>query len=108
MQIEGTKLIFIMNFSVLDFFKFASRMPQIAQIRLVTTFKIYQGREGGRPPPPPPPTSLEISSFFLFAVPGSDQSFQLMKFVFDMVLHRTVGRLMSAWRFFCFVEGEKQ
>ena len=29
MQIEGTKLIFIMNFSVLDFFKFASRMPQI-------------------------------------------------------------------------------
>ena len=27
MQIEGTKLIFIMNFSVLDFFKFASRMP---------------------------------------------------------------------------------
>ena len=32
MQIEGTKLIFIMNFSVLHFFKFASRMPQIAQI----------------------------------------------------------------------------
>ena len=32
MQIEGTKLIFVMNFSVLDFFKFVSRMPQIAQI----------------------------------------------------------------------------
>ena len=31
MQIEGRKLIFIMNFSVLDFFKFASRMPQFAQ-----------------------------------------------------------------------------
>ena len=45
MQIEGTKLIFVMNFSVLDFFKFASRMPQIAQI-LVSTFKIFQ--EGGR------------------------------------------------------------
>ena len=32
MHIEGTKLIFVMNFSVLDFFKFVSRMPQIAQI----------------------------------------------------------------------------
>ena len=40
MQIEGTKLIFVMNFSVLDFFKFTSRMPQIAQI-LVSTFKIF-------------------------------------------------------------------
>ena len=36
MQIEGTKLIFIMNFSVLDFFKFASRIPQIAQTELVS------------------------------------------------------------------------
>ena len=42
MQIEGTKLIFIMNFSVLDFFKFAFRMSQTAQI-LVSTFKIFQG-----------------------------------------------------------------
>ena len=42
MQIEGTKLIFIMNISVLDFFKFFSRMPQIAQI-LVLTFKILGG-----------------------------------------------------------------
>ena len=41
MQIERTKLIFIMNFSVLDFFKFASRMPQIAQF-LVSTFKIFR------------------------------------------------------------------
>ena len=41
MQIEGRKPIFIMNFSALDFFKFASRMPQIAQI-LVSTFKIVQ------------------------------------------------------------------
>ena len=31
-----------MNFSVLDFFKFASRMPQIVQI-VVSTFKIVPG-----------------------------------------------------------------
>ena len=49
MQIEGTKLIFIINISVLDFFKFTSRMPQIAQI-LVSTFNIFQG---GMPPDPP-------------------------------------------------------
>ena len=49
MQIGGTKLIFIINISVLDFFKFASRMPQIAQI-LVSTFKIFRG---GMPPDPP-------------------------------------------------------
>ena len=67
MQIEGTKLIFIMNFSALDFFKFASRMPQIAQVKLVSTFKIFQG-EGGHPWAPPPP---EISSFFSLAIPGS-------------------------------------
>ena len=36
MQIEGTKLMFIMNFSVLDFFRFASSMLQIAQILLST------------------------------------------------------------------------
>ena len=29
MQIEGTKLISIMHFCVLDFFKIASRMPHI-------------------------------------------------------------------------------
>ena len=47
MQIEGTKLKFVMNFIVLLFFKFASRMPQIAQI-LVLTFKIFWGEGGGR------------------------------------------------------------
>ena len=58
MQIEGTKLIFIMNISVLGFFKFASRMPQIAQI-LDSTFKIFWeggtggGGVGGMPPDPP-------------------------------------------------------
>ena len=40
MQIEGTKLTFIMNITVLDLFKFASRMPHIAQI-LVSTFNIF-------------------------------------------------------------------
>ena len=56
-QIEGRKLIFSMNFSVLDFFKFASRMPQIAQI-LVSTIKICQGSM--------PPCPLDISTFFFF------------------------------------------
>ena len=65
MQIEVTKLIFVMNLSVLHFFKFASGMPQIAQI-LVLTFKIFQGwflggRGGGGSMPLDP---LEISSFF--------------------------------------------
>ena len=57
MQIEGTKLILIINFSVLDFFKFASRMPGIAQI-LVLTFKIFWGSM--------PPDPLENFSFFFF------------------------------------------
>ena len=46
MQMEGIKLIFVMNCSVLLFFKFASRMPQITQI-LVSTFKIFLGGGGG-------------------------------------------------------------
>ena len=46
MQIEGTKLIFVMNFSVLHFFKFASRVPQIAKI-LVSTVKVSGGGGGG-------------------------------------------------------------
>ena len=58
MQIEVRKLIFIMNFSVLDFFKFASRMPQTAQ-SLVSTFKIFRGSM--------PPDPLDISSFFFFS-----------------------------------------
>ena len=62
MQIEATKLIFVMNFSGLDFFKFASRMSQIAQI-LVSTFKIVRG--WGMPRTP-----LEITSFFPLAIPG--------------------------------------
>ena len=65
MQIEGTKLIFIMNISVLYFIKFASRMPQIAQI-LVSTFKIF----GGSMPLEPPRNFL----FFSLAIPESDYS----------------------------------
>ena len=49
MQIEVRKLIFFMNFSVLDFFKFASRMPQTAQI-FVWTFKIFRGSMPSDPP----------------------------------------------------------
>ena len=52
MQIEGTKLIFVMNCSVLHFFKFTYGLPQIAQI-LVSTFKIFWEGEGGMPPDPP-------------------------------------------------------
>ena len=40
-KLKVRKTIVIINFSVLDFFKFVSRMPQIAQI-LVSTFKIFQ------------------------------------------------------------------
>ena len=70
MQIEGTKLIFIMNFSVLGF-KFASRMPQITQISL--DFKIFGGGGGDThpPPPPPPPPRNFLSFFFSLAIPGS-------------------------------------
>ena len=64
MQIEGRKLMFILNFSVLDFFKVASRMPQTAQI-LVSTFKISRGAC--------PQTLLHIIPlFFSLAIPGSD------------------------------------
>ena len=65
MQIESTKLIFVMNFSVLDFFKFASRMPQIAQI-LVSTFKIFQGDM------PPDPHRNFLFFFFSIAIAGSE------------------------------------
>ena len=61
MQIEGTKLIFVMNFSVLHFFKFSTRMSQIAQI-LVLTFKIFRGGGGGRDAP-----GLPRNFFFFFS-----------------------------------------
>ena len=58
-----------MNFSVLHFFKFATRMPQIAQI-LVSTFKMFRGwgwGGGGGMPPDPPRNFL----FFSLAIPDS-------------------------------------
>ena len=61
-QIEGTKLIFVMNFSVLHFFKFAFRMPQIAQI-LVFFSKILWGGGGGGGGGACPQIPVEISSF---------------------------------------------
>ena len=75
LQIEGTKLIFIMNISVLDFFKFASRMPQIAQI-LVSTFKIFRGSM----PPDPPRNFL---SFF-------HEQFQALIFLSDWFTNQLI------------------
>ena len=57
MQIEGTKLIFIMSFGALDFLKFAPRVPQIAQI-FVSTFNFFWGNAL---------PDLEISSFFFYS-----------------------------------------
>ena len=60
-QIEGTKLIYIMNFSVPDFFKFASRKPQTAQI-LVSTFKLFPREHA-----PGPPLKFPLVFFFSYA-----------------------------------------
>ena len=61
MQIEGTKLVFIMFFSVLDFFKFASQLPQITQI-LALTFNIFWK------PPPPSPRNSPTNFLFFFSL----------------------------------------
>ena len=58
------EMIFIMNFSVQDFIKFTSRMPQIV-LTLVSTFKMFRG---GIPPDP----SRNFLSFVSLAIPGSD------------------------------------
>ena len=69
-----------MNISVLDFFKFASRMPQIAQI-LVSTFKIFWGSM-----PPNPPRN------FLFFF---HEQFQAL---FSLVRQLELVKLMQSWR----------
>ena len=63
MQNEGTKLTFIMNFSVLVYSSFASRMPQIAQIVVFD----FQHFPRGMPPDP-----LEISFFLSWAISASE------------------------------------
>ena len=63
MQIEGTKLIFSMNFSVLDFFKFASICTDFS-----LDFQKFFPRGAC------PRTPLGISSFFSLATPGSEGS----------------------------------
>ena len=65
MQTEGTQLIFVMNCSMLHFFKFASRMSQIAQI-LVLAFKIFRGGGGYALGPP-----WKFPLFYSLAIPGS-------------------------------------
>ena len=69
-----------MNFSVLDFFKYISRMPQIVQI-LVLTFKVVQGRErgwgvrgvGGMLLEPPRNFIFFFLFFFSIVIPGSGE-----------------------------------
>ena len=70
---EGTQLIFVMNFSVLHFCKFASRIPQIAQI-LVLTFTIFRRWEGEHTP------SCRNFLFFSFSLttPGSAERLWLL------------------------------
>ena len=69
MQIESRKLIFIIHFSELDFFKFATRMPQIAQILVSKFQKCSRGACLWIP--------LNISSFFGFS--NSKLCFNLKK-----------------------------
>ena len=76
MQTEGTKLIFIMNFSVLGFFKFA---PKNASNCTDFSLDFFRGRLGGTPPnvagwegmPPDPGRNL---LFFSLVIPGSGKN----------------------------------
>ena len=69
MQIEGTKLIFVMDFSVLHFFKYASRMPQIAQAFNIFRRRGRGGGGGGGGMLWTPPRNFLL--FFPLAIPGS-------------------------------------
>ena len=83
MQIEGTKLMFIMNFGELDYFKFAPRMPQIVQT-LVSSFKTFRGSV------PPNPTR-NFLFFFL-------QHFHALLFTIEQ--QTWVQWSLSVWIFF--------
>ena len=87
LQIKGTKLIFIVNISVLDFYKFASRMPQIAQI-LVSTFKIFQGSM-----PLDPPRNF----LFFFAMSNS------RLWILDVRILEGKSRCVRCWLTYCSV-----
>ena len=63
-----------MNFSVLDFFKFASRMLQIAQILVMTYQNFFQGAC-----PRTPPTYFLF--FFFFSLTISDSGFSGIDFI---------------------------
>ena len=78
-----------MNFSVLDFFEFASRMPQTAQI-LVSTFKIFQGAC--------PRTPLDISSFFFSFFFKAILRIWVLKFLFFSTLTQSDFLLVVADR----------
>ena len=95
MQIDDTKLIFVMNLSVLDFFKFASKMPQIAQI-FVLTFKIFHW---GHAPHP-------LRNFLIFFISNSrlclvDMAVQVFQLVLQLQ-HGVHGvRVISSMETFC-------
>ena len=86
MQTEVRKVIFIMNFSWLDFFKFTSRMPQTAQI-FVSTFKIFRG---SMPPDPP--------GYFLFFFSLAILRIWVLKFLFFSTLTQSDFPLVVADR----------
>ena len=95
MQTEVRKLIFIMNFSVLDFFKFASRMPQTAQI-FVSTFKIFRGSM--------PPDPLHIFFFFfVFVLFLAILRIWVLKFLFFSTLTQSDFLLvvLIGWKVCC-------
>ena len=64
MQIEGRKLIFIMNFSVLELFKFASRMHASNCTDFSLDFQEFSSGACPRTSPPSPPRYL---LFFFFS-----------------------------------------
>ena len=86
MQNEGTKHIFIMNFSVIDFFKFASRMPQTAQANL--GLQNFPRGAGGMPRTPP-----------RLAIPGSGEKMSRtmkVKLTGPLALHSVY--MLTQWR----------